>query len=147
MQGDLSHTRLSWAINSLTEGDVILGSVKSASAIGTVVERMTRFTLLLHLPEDHGALAVQEAIVAKMAQLPVILRKTLTWGQGSEMANHIAIAAAAELDIYFCDPHSPWQRGSNENINGLLRQCFANPLLHPPPETARVFLRRASIVR
>lgn len=107
------------------EGDLILGSVKSASAIGTVVERMTRFTLLLHLPEDHGALAVQEAIVAKMAQLPAILRKTLTWDQGREMANHIAIADAAELDIYFCDPHSPWQRGTNENTNGLLRQYFA----------------------
>ena len=81
--------------------------------------------MLLHLPDDHSALAVQDAIVAKMAQLPAILRKTLTWDQGSEMANHIAIAEAAQLDIYFCDPHSPWQRGSNENTNGLLRQYFA----------------------
>jgi IS30 family transposase len=97
----------------------------SKSAIGTVVERTTRFVMLLHLPDDHGALAVQEAIVAKMAALPAILRKTLTWEQGSEMANHIAIAAAAQLDIYFCDPHSPWQRGTNENTNGLLRQYFA----------------------
>ena len=80
--------------------------------------------MLLHLPADHGAWAVQEAIVAKMAQLPAILRKTLTWDQGCEMANHIAIAEAAQLDIYFCDPHSPWQRGSNENTNGLLRQYF-----------------------
>jgi IS30 family transposase len=68
---------------------------------------------------------VQEAIVAKMAALPVILRKTLTWDQGIEMRNHVAIAEAAELDIYFCDPHSPWQRGTNENTNGLLRQWFA----------------------
>jgi transposase, IS30 family len=107
------------------EGDLIIGSTASGSAIGTVVERMTRFVMLLHLPDDHTALAVQEAIVAKMAQLPVVLRKTLTWDQGSEMANHAAIAEAAELDIYFCDPHSPWQRGTNENTNGLLRQYFA----------------------
>jgi transposase, IS30 family len=106
------------------EGDLIMGA-KSNSAIGTLVERSTRFTMLLHLPDDHGALAVQDAIVAKMAQLPAILRKTLTWDQGREMANHIAIAEAAQLDIYFCDPHSPWQRGSNENTNGLLRQYFA----------------------
>ena len=107
------------------EGDLIMGSAASGSAIGTLVERMTRFVMLLHLPDGHGALAVQEAIVAKMAQLPAILRKTLTWDQGREMANHVAIAAAAELDIYFCDPHSPWQRGTNENTNGLLRQYFA----------------------
>jgi len=106
------------------EGDLIVGA-EGASAIGTLVERTTRFTMLLHLPEDHGALAVQEAIVTKMVQLPSILRKTLTWDQGKEMANHIAIAEAAELDIYFCDPHSPWQRGTNENTNGLLRQYFA----------------------
>jgi transposase, IS30 family len=106
------------------EGDLILGA-GNKSAIGTLVERATRFVMLLHLPNDHGALAVQEAIVAKMAQLPAILRRTLTWDQGIEMANHAAIAAATQLDIYFCDPHSPWQRGSNENTNGLLRQYFA----------------------
>ena len=106
------------------EGDLILGAA-GKSAIGTVVERATRFVMLLHLPEDHGALAVQQAIVTKMAELPAILRKTLTWDQGCEMANHVAIAAATELDIYFCDPHSPWQRGTNENTNGLLRQYFA----------------------
>ena len=99
------------------EGDLIMGA-EGKSAIGTLVERTTRFTMLLHLPDDHGALAVQEAIVAKMAQLPTILRKTLTWDQGKEMANHVAVAAAAELDIYFCDPHSPWQRGTNEHTNG-----------------------------
>ena len=107
------------------EGDLMLGSTESGSAIGTLVERSTRFVMLLHLPDNHGALAVQDAIVAKMAQLPAMLRRTLTWDQGKEMANHIAIAEATELDIYFCDPHSPWQRGSNENTNGLLRQWFA----------------------
>ncbi|EFG79716.1 integrase core domain protein [Mycobacterium parascrofulaceum ATCC BAA-614] len=107
------------------EGDLILGGTASGSSIGTLVERTTRFTMLLHLPEGHGADAVQEAIVAKMAQLPAILRKTLTWDRGKEMANHVAIAAATDLDIYFCDPYKPWQRGTNENTNGLLRQYFA----------------------
>jgi len=105
------------------EGDLIVGKA-SASAIGTLVERMTGFTLLLHLPASHGALAVQEAMIAKMSQLPDILRQTLTWDQGNEMANHAQIAAATDLQIFFCDPHSPWQRGTNENTNGLLRQYF-----------------------
>jgi len=106
------------------EGDLILGSTASGSAIGTLVERSTRFVLLLHLPEDHTAESVQDAIIAKITELPEHLRRSLTWDQGSEMANHRAIAAATDLDIYFCDPHSPWQRGSNENTNGLLRQYF-----------------------
>ena len=106
------------------EGDLILGSTASGSAIGTLVERSTRFVLLLHLPEDHTAETVQDAIIAKITELPEHLRRSLTWDQGSEMANHRAIAAATDLDIYFCDPHSPWQRGSNENTNGLLRQYF-----------------------
>ena len=105
------------------EGDLILGP-RSASAIGTLVERATRFVMLLHLPNDHGAEAVQEAMVAAMSQLPDTLRQTLTWDQGSEMGNHAQIAKATGLDIYFCDPHSPWQRGTNENTNGLLRQYF-----------------------
>ncbi|MCV7368784.1 IS30 family transposase, partial [Mycolicibacterium duvalii] len=74
--------------------------------------------------DDHTAESVQNAIVAKITELPEHLRRSLTWDQGSEMANHLAIAAATDLDIYFCDPHSPWQRGSNENTNGLLRQYF-----------------------
>ena len=106
------------------EGDLILGSTASGSAIGTLVERSTRFVLLLHLPEDHTAESVQDAIIAKITELPEHLRRSLTWDQGSEMANHRAIAAATDLDIYFCDPHSPWQRGSNENTNGLMRQYF-----------------------
>lgn len=105
------------------EGDLIIGQ-EGVSAIGTVVERKTGFVLLLHLPDNHGALAVQEQIVTKMSDLPEILRLTLTWDQGREMANHAQIAAATDLDIYFCDPHSPWQRGTNENTNGLLRQYF-----------------------
>ena len=111
------------------EGDLIIGA-DSGSAIGTLVERATRFVLLLHLPPrpdgqpDHGALAVQEAMTAKMSELPDQLRRTLTWDQGIEMTNHAGIAAATGLDIYFCDPHSPWQRGTNENTNGLLRQYF-----------------------
>ncbi len=105
------------------EGDLITGT-QNKSAIGTLVERQTRFTMLLHLPIDHGALAVQEAMIAKMVTLPEQLRKTLTWDQGVEMTNHLQIAAATDLEIFFCDPHSPWQRGSNENTNGLLRQYF-----------------------
>ncbi|MBE7326055.1 IS30 family transposase [Nocardioides sp. Y6] len=104
------------------EGDLILGSTESGSAVGTLVERATGFVMLLHLPERHDALAVQEALVAKMTELPEHLRRSLTWDQGKEMANHVAIAEATGLEIYFCDPHSPWQRGSNENTNGLLRQ-------------------------
>ena len=106
------------------EGDLIMGSTASNSAIGTLVERTTRYVMLLHLPNGHGAVAVQEAMIEAMSRLPATLRKTLTWDQGVEMANHAQIAAATDLDIYFCDPHSPWQRGSNENANGLLRQYF-----------------------
>jgi len=107
------------------EGDLIMGSQASKSAIGTLVERATRYVLLLHLPHGHGADAVQAAMVETASRLPEQLRRTLTWDQGKEMANHVQIAAATDLDIYFCDPHSPWQRGTNENTNGLLRQYFA----------------------
>ena len=104
------------------EGDLVMGSTASNSAVGTLVERASGFVMLLHLPDGHGALAVQEALVAKMLTLDEQLRRSLTWDQGKEMRNHVAIAEATGLDIYFCDPHSPWQRGSNENTNGLLRQ-------------------------
>jgi IS30 family transposase len=103
------------------EGDLILGAA-NRSAVGTLVERSTRFVMLCHLPGDHTAETVSDAIVAKISQLPDALRRTLTWDRGSEMARHAEIATAADIDIYFCDPHSPWQRGSNENTNGLLRQ-------------------------
>ena len=106
------------------EGDLIMGSTASNSAIGTLVERASRFVMLLHLPDGHGADAVAAAMVETMSRLPETLRRTLTWDQGHEMMSHPAIAAATGLDIYFCDPHSPWQRGTNENTNGLLRQYF-----------------------
>ena len=105
------------------EGDLILGK-NSRSAIGTLVERTTRFTVLLHLPGDHTAVTVRDAMITAMSRIPQLLRKTLTWDQGPEMAEHLKIADALDLDIYFCDPASPWQRGSNENTNGLLRQYF-----------------------
>ena len=104
------------------EGDLIMGSTESNSAVGTLVERTTRFVMLLHLPDQHSAPAVAEAMITKMATLPEQLRRSLTWDQGHEMADHAQIAEATGLSIYFCDPHSPWQRGSNENTNGLLRQ-------------------------
>ena len=105
------------------EGDLIMGA-RNASAIGTLVERSTRFVLLLHLPHGHDPAAVADAMTGAMAGLPAALRRSLTWDQGSEMAGHAQISVATDLDIYFCDPHSPWQRGSNENTNGLLRQYF-----------------------
>jgi transposase, IS30 family len=105
------------------EGDLIIGA-GSKSAIGTLVERSTRFVMLLHLPHSHGADQVAAAMTAAMGGLPDAIRRSLTWDQGTEMTGHAQIAVAADLDIYFCDPHSPWQRGSNENTNGLLRQYF-----------------------
>jgi IS30 family transposase len=105
------------------EGDLIMGA-GNASAIGTLVERATGFLILLHLPDDHSALTLQSAICEQVATLPDTLRRTLTWDRGSEMTNHAQIAEATGLAIYFCDPASPWQRGSNENTNGLLRQYF-----------------------
>jgi IS30 family transposase len=104
------------------EGDLIIGT--RGSAIGTLVERSTRFVLLLHLPSGHDAAAVADAMTAAMGSLPAQLRRSLAWDQGHEMAMHAKIAMDTGLDIYFCDPHSPWQRGSNENTNGLLRQYF-----------------------
>ena len=105
------------------EGDLILGKY-GRSAIGTLVERATRYVSLLHLPEGHGPLEVQEAMIDATKRLPQQLWKSLTWDQGMEMHNHAAISIATGLDIYFCDPGKPWQRGSNENTNGLLRQYF-----------------------
>jgi IS30 family transposase len=120
------------------EGDLILGL--GSSAIGTLVERTTRFTILLHLPRmqghgqprvhngpalaGHGAEAVRDAIASSITTLPEQLRRSLTWDQGAEMAQHARLRIDTGLSIYFCDPHSPWQRGTNENTNGLLRQFF-----------------------
>ncbi len=105
------------------EGDLLLGK-NGKSAIGTLVERSTRFVMLLHLPKGHGALEVQKAMIAATQRLPQTLWKSLTWDQGIEMKGHAEIKVATGLDIYFCDPAKPWQRGSNENTNGLLRQYF-----------------------
>lgn len=105
------------------EGDLIVGS-QHRSAIATMVERSSRFTLLTHLVGDHNATTVREALVSTVQQLPRHLRQTLTWDQGSEMAEHVSFALATDMKVYFCDPASPWQRGSNENTNGLLRQYF-----------------------
>ena len=121
------------------EGDLIIGL--NRSAIGTLVERTTRYTLLLPLPRmdgfgvqdrvkngaplaGHGAQAVKDAIIAAVAHLPEKMRRTLTWDRGTEMALHSELTVATGLAVYFCDPHSPWQRGTNENTNGLLRQYF-----------------------
>jgi IS30 family transposase len=106
------------------EGDLIIGA-DSASAIGTLVERTTRYTMLLHLPARHDAAAVRDAMSQVITTLPRHLWQSLTWDQGSEMIGaHTGIRIQTGLPIYFCDPHSPWQRGTNENTNGLLRQYF-----------------------
>jgi IS30 family transposase len=105
------------------EGDLICGA-NNASAIGTLVERTTRYVLLLHLPDGHHAEAVGQAMLDQIHTLPAHLRRSLTWDQGSEMTPFASIRLADDLDLYFCDPHSPWQRGTNENTNGLLRQYF-----------------------
>src|SRR5437899_11911681 len=94
------------------------------SAIGTLVERSTRFVMLLHLPNGHRPSLVEQAVVDAIQKLPDFMWKSLTWDQGQEMRNHLQIKVATGLQVYFCDPASPWQRGSNENTNGLLRQYF-----------------------
>jgi IS30 family transposase len=113
------------------EGDLIIGK-NGTSAIGTLVERSTRYCLLLHLPQDHSSEAVRDAMLDTITTLPAHLRRSLTWDQGVEMYRHADISFAADLPIYFCDPHSPWQRGSNENTVsveggsvGLLSQAGA----------------------
>ncbi|PPK63289.1 integrase-like protein [Actinokineospora auranticolor] len=121
------------------EGDLIIGLDKSA--IGTLVERSTRYTMLLHLPRmegygteprvkngpalaGHGAAAVRDAITSTITTLPARLRRSLTWDRGKEMAQHATLRLDTGVEVYFADPHSPWQRGTNENTNGLLRQYF-----------------------
>jgi IS30 family transposase len=105
------------------EGDLIMGEA-NRSAIGTLVERTTRYTMLVHLPGGHDAAAVRDGLMATIATLPAHLRGSLTWDQGTEMARHKQFTMATDMPVYFCDPASPWQRGSNENTNGLLRQYF-----------------------
>lgn len=115
------------------EGDLITGG-RDKSAIGTLVERTTRFTILPHLPGGRDAGHVQRAIIDKMAPPPKLLRDSLTWDQGAEPAPHKRIGASPDMAVCFCDPHSPWQRGANENANGLLRQHFpkgTGPSVYP----------------
>ena len=104
------------------EGDLIMGSKASNSAVGTIVERTTGYLTLLPLHDGHGAAAVAAAIIDRLGALPAWFTKTLTWDRGTELARHQRITAATGIAVYFADPHSPWQRGSNENINGLLRE-------------------------
>lgn len=146
------------AIPGHWEGDLILGL--DSSAIGTLVERTTRFTMLLHLPPlpghkhqsrekhgpalaGHGAEAVRDAIARAMKSLPEQLRRSLTWDQGAEMSQHAQLKIDAGVEVYFCDPRSPWQRGTNENTNGLLRQYFpkgTNLSAHGPSDLLAVAL-------
>jgi IS30 family transposase len=121
------------------EGDLLIGLERSA--IGSVVERTTRFTMLIHLPREqgygtvprtkngpalagYGAVRMKQALAATMITLPEQLRRSLTWDRGKELSQHAAFRVETGIPVYFADPHSPWQRGSNENTNGLLRQYF-----------------------
>lgn len=122
------------------EGDLIMGA-GNTSAIGTLVERSTRFTILLHLPGDHTAETVATAMIAAMGDLPEHLRRSITWDRGSELARWQDIQIALDTKLFFCDPHSPWQRGSNENTNRLLRHWFTKGTdlsVHTPADLARV---------
>ena len=105
------------------EGDLIMGRA-SRSAIGTLVERKSRYVLLLELPDGRTAAHVRHALTDRMTTLPEQLRRTLTWDQGKEMADHLRFTIDTGIPVYFCDPRSPWQRGTSENTNGLLRQYF-----------------------
>jgi transposase, IS30 family len=115
------------AIPGHWEGDLLIGKGGRA-AIGTLVERSSRYVMLVHLPNGRTAEAVRLALTRQVQRLPVELRRTLTWDQGKEMAEHAKFSVATEVKVFFCDPHSPWQRGSNENTNGLLRQYFPKSL-------------------
>jgi IS30 family transposase len=111
------------AIPGHWEGDLIVGK-GGRSAIGTLVERTSRYVVLLHLPDGRTADHVRVALTRQLVRLPSDLRRTLTWDQGKEMAEHVRFTIDTDIAVFFCDPHSPWQRGSNENSNGLLRQYF-----------------------
>lgn len=117
------------------EGDLIIGK-GCRSAIGVLVERSSRYVILLHLPHGRTAEDVRAALTRQVSKLPAELRRTLTWDQGKEMAEHVRFSTDTNMVVYFCDPHSPWQRGTGENTNGLLRQYF--------PHTADLSLHSAA---
>jgi IS30 family transposase len=122
------------------EGDLITGT-GNASAVGTLVERTTRFTMLLHLPGRHDADTVATAMIAQMSRLPEHLRRSLTWDRGTELADYERIQLALDMPVYFCDPRSPWQRGSNENTNRLLRFWLtkgSDLSIHTPDDLNRI---------
>ena len=102
---------------------LIIGQ-RNLTAIGTLVERSTGYTMLLHLPDGYKPEQVRDVLAEKIKTLPDSVRRSLTWDQGPEMRDWKHVAVAADIEIFFCDPHSPWQRGTNENTNGLLRQYF-----------------------
>ena len=123
------------------EGDLIMGGTASSSAIGTLVERSTRFTILLHLPDGHDSVSVAAVMIREMGKLPEHLRRSITWDRGVELAKYADIQTALDLKLYFCDPHSPWQRGTNENTNRLLRHWFeksSDLSIHTPEDLARI---------
>ena len=122
------------------EGDLIMGEA-NRSAIGTLIERRARYLILFHLPETHTAEAIRDGISTAVGALPPALRRTLTWDQGKEMALHRQTSRLTGMRVYFCDAHAPWQRGSNENVNGLLRQYFPKGTdlhAHTPADLATV---------
>ena len=122
------------------EGDLIIGK-GCKSAVGTLVERSTRYVMLLHLPGGRDARLVEQAMRQAITGLPAELARTITWDQGIEMAYHADFTIATGIPVYFCDPHSPWQRGSNENTNGLLRQYLPKGTdlsVHTAAELARI---------
>ena len=107
------------------EGDLVIGGGKTGkSAIATLVERHSRYVMLVRLPRGRTAACVRDALTRTVGQLPEHLRRSLTWDQGKEMAHHVQFAIDTDIKVFFCNPHSPWERGSNENTNGLLRQYF-----------------------
>ena len=122
------------------EGDLIIGQ-NGRSAVGTLVERTTRYLLLLHLPDGREAAKVNDAMKKAITALPAELVRTITWDQGKEMSSHVGFTVDTGVQVYFCDPHSPWQRGSNENTNGLLRQYMPKSTdlsVHSAEDLARI---------